>query len=136
VSKFEEFWAILSNTVNGKLITFTRIRSSEKKIVEKLRFMIGSSGDHHLQLLLVSDSYAGLDSTFDLKFKALTKEAVKKEVFVHPEDAELDKFPTLFEQMMGMEKDDEYESEDGGDADREVVELAEDEEEISDDNDE
>ena len=114
VSKFEEFWAMLINTANGKLITFSRIRSTEKKVVEKLRFMIGSSGDHHLQLHVVSDSYAGLDALFDLKFKALDKEAVKKEVFVHPEDAELDKYPTLFEQMMGIEKDDEYESEDGG----------------------
>ena len=121
VTKFEEFWAILSNTANGKLITFSRIRSSEKLVVEKLRFMIGSPGDHHLQLHVVSDSYAGLDSTFDLKFKALTKEAVKKEVFVHPEDAELDKFPTLFEQMMGIEKEDEYESEDGEPNDREVL---------------
>jgi translocation protein SEC63 len=121
VTKFEEFWAILSNTANGKLITFSRIRSSEKLVVEKLRFMIGSPGDHHLQLHVVSDSYAGLDSTFDLKFKALTKDAVKKEVFVHPEDAELDKFPTLFEQMMGIEKEDEYESEDGDGNDREVL---------------
>ena len=112
VSKFEEYWAILTNTANGKMICFTRIRSNERSVTEKLRFMVGSSGDHHLVLNVVSDSYAGLDQTFDLKFKALDKEAVKKEIFVHPEDAELDKFPTLFEQMMGLEKDDEYESDD------------------------
>ena len=111
-SKFEEFWAILVNTANGKMITYTRIKSQEKNVTERLRFMVGSAGDHHLQLHVVSDSYAGLDRLFDLKFKALDKEAVKKELFVHPEDAELDKFPTLFEQMMGIEKDDEYESDD------------------------
>jgi hypothetical protein len=111
-SKFEEFWAILVNTANGKMITYMRIKSQEKTVTERLRFMVGSAGDHHLQLHVVSDSYAGLDRLFDLKFKALDKDAVKKELFVHPEDAELDKFPTLFEQMMGIEKDDEYESDD------------------------
>lgn len=110
VSKFEEFWAILTNQANGKMICFSRIRSTEKHVEEKLRFMVGSSGDHHLVLNIVSDSYAGLDEQFDLKFKALDKEAVKKEVFIHPEDAELDKYPTLFEQMMGLDKDEEYES--------------------------
>lgn len=111
-SKFEEFWCILTNTANGKMICHTRIRSNEKKVQEKLRFMIGSPGPHHLVLQVISDSYAGLDHSFDLKFTALDKEAVKKEVFIHPEDAELDKYPTLFEQMMGIEKDDEYESDD------------------------
>jgi hypothetical protein len=92
------------------MITFTRIRSSEKFVEEKIRFMIGSSGQHHLVLHVLSDSYSGLDNMFDLKFNALDKDAVKKEVFIHPEDADLDKYPTLFEQMMGIEKDDEYES--------------------------
>jgi len=110
VSKFEEFWCILTNTANGKMITFTRIRLSEKFVEEKIRFMIGSAGQHHLVLHVLSDSYTGLDNMFDLKFNALSKDAVKKEIFVHPEDADLDKYPTLFEQMMGLEKDDEYES--------------------------
>ncbi len=114
-SKFEEFWAILTNTANGKLISFSRIRSGEKNVEERIRFMVGSAGDHHLQLHVVSDSYTGLDRTFDLKFKALDKESVRKELFVHPEDAELDQFPTLYEQMMGIEKNDEYESDDDGD---------------------
>jgi translocation protein SEC63 len=114
-SKFEEFWIILTNTANGKMICHSRIRSQEKKVTERLRFMIGSSGDHHLQLHVVSDSYSGMDRLIDLKFKALAKEAVKKELFVHPEDAELDKYPTLYEQMMGIEKEEEYESDDDDD---------------------
>lgn len=109
-SKFEEFWCMLVNTANGKMITYTRIRSGEKHVEEKLRFMIGSPGQHHLVLHIVSDSYAGVDKNFDLKFTAVDKDSVKKEVFIHPEDADLDKYPTLFEQMMGIEKDDEYES--------------------------
>ena len=124
-SKFEEFWCILTNTANGKLICFTRIRSSERKVEEKLRFMIGSAGDHHLVLNIISDSYSGLDHQFDLKFKALDKDAVKKEIFVHPEDADLDKFPTLFEQMMGIEKDDEYESDVDPAEERANAEIAE-----------
>jgi translocation protein SEC63 len=109
-SKFEEFWCMLVNTANGKMITYTRLRSGEKHVEEKIRFMIGSAGAHHLVLHVVSDSYAGLDRNFELKFTAVSKESVKKEVFIHPEDADLDKYPTLFEQMMGIEKDDEYES--------------------------
>jgi translocation protein SEC63 len=112
ISKFEEYWVILTNTANGKMICHSRIRSTEKRAEEKMRFMIGSAGDHHLVLHVISDSYAGLDQTFDLKFKALNKDAVKKEIYIHPEDAELDKYPTLFEQMMGIDKEEEYESDD------------------------
>ena len=128
VSKFEEFWVILTNVANGKMICHSRIRSAEKSVVEKMRFMVGSAGAHHLQLHVVSDSYIGLDRVFDLKFTALDKQAVQKEVFVHPEDAELDKFPTLFEQMMGIEKDDEYESDDEGPAGSVEVEVDDDDE--------
>ena len=130
-SKFEEFWLILTNTSNGKMISYTRIRSTEKNIEERIRFMVGSSGPHHLQLHVVSDSYSGLDKLVDLKFNALDKESVRKEFFVHPEDAELDQFPTLYEQMMGIEKNDEYESddEDGGPTGSREVEVEDDDEE-------
>ena len=110
------------------MICHSRIRSAEKSVVEKMQFMVGSAGAHHLQLHVVSDSYIGLDRVFDLKFTTLDKQAVQKEVFVHPEDAELDKFPTLFEQMMGIEKDDEYESDDEGPAGSVEVEVDDDDE--------
>merc|ERR1712187_539169 len=49
----------------------------------------------------------------ELNFTALTEDEVKRAVFVHPEDEDLDLQPTLFQQFMGdFGKDEESEEED------------------------
>merc|ERR1712187_978248 len=63
------------------------------------------------------DSYVGLDQKVDLTFNALTEDKVKREIFVHHEDEELDLQPTLFQQFMGEfnheeESEEEEEEED------------------------
>ncbi|CAK9006687.1 Translocation protein SEC63-like [Durusdinium trenchii] len=88
-----------------------RIRDTERCVEAKLRFQISRPGKHSLTVHALCDSYVGIDKKVDLNFNVSTDEEVKREIFVHPEDEDLDLQPTLFQQFMG-ELGGEDESED------------------------
>jgi len=81
-------------------------------VVEKLRFQLSRAGKHQLVLHAMCDSYSGLDKKVELNFTVSAEDEVKREVYVHPEDEELDLQPTLFQQFMGDFNTEEEESED------------------------
>lgn len=100
--KFEEWWLFLVETVpSTRIIAFERIRDTERVVEEKLRFQVVRPGKQSLTLHALCDSYAGLDQKVELNFVGCQEEEVKREVYVHPEDEELDQQPTLFQQFMG-----------------------------------
>jgi len=116
--KFEEWWLFLVEaTPSTRIITFEKIKDTNFLTEEKLRFQVSRPGKHSLVLHALCDSYAGIDQKVDLNFNALNEDEVKREVFVHPEDEELDLQPTLFQQFMGEfnreeESEEEEEEED------------------------
>jgi len=111
--KFEEWWLFLVEaTPSTRIITFEKIKDTGGLAEEKLRFQVSRPGKHNLVLHALCDSYAGIDQKVDLNFNALQEDEVKREVFIHPEDEELDLQPTLFQQFMGeLNKDEESEEE-------------------------
>jgi len=111
--KFEEWWLFLVEAApSTRIIAFERLRSTEAVIEEKLRFQVSRPGKHSLVLHALCDSYAGIDQKVELNFTALTEDEVKREIFVHKEDEDLDLQPTLFQQFMGeLNHDDESEEE-------------------------
>lgn len=110
--KFEEWWIFLvEGAPNTRIIGFERIRDTERCVEAKLRFQISRPGKHSLTVHALCDSYVGIDKKVDLNFNVSTDEEVKREIFVHPEDEDLDLQPTLFQQFMG-ELGGEDESED------------------------
>lgn len=115
--KFEEWYLFLVEaTPSTRIITFEKIKDTGCVAEEKLRFQVSRPGKHNLVLHAVCDSYAGIDQKVDLNFNASTEEEVKREVFTHPEDEELDLQPTLFQQFMGdfnREEESEEEEEEG-----------------------
>eukprot|EP00929_Paragymnodinium_shiwhaense_P011933 TRINITY_DN11834_c0_g1_i1.p1 TRINITY_DN11834_c0_g1~~TRINITY_DN11834_c0_g1_i1.p1 ORF type:complete len:668 (+),score=215.43 TRINITY_DN11834_c0_g1_i1:170-2173(+) len=115
--KFEEWWLFLVEAApSTRIIAFERIRDTERLVEEKLRFQVSRPGKHQLVLHCLCDSYAGMDQKVELNFMAKTEDEVKREVFVHPEDEELDLQPTLFQQFMGeFNQEEESEDEDEGD---------------------
>jgi len=117
--KFEEWWLFLVEaTPSTRIITFEKIKDTGGVAEEKFRFQVSRPGKHSLVLHALCDSYAGIDQKVDLNFNALTEDEVKREVFVHPEDEELDLQPTLFQQFMGelnREEESEEEEEEEGD---------------------
>lgn len=111
--KFEEWWIFLvEGAPNTRIIAFERIRDTERLIEAKLRFQISRPGKHSLTVHALCDSYVGIDKKVDLNFNVSTEDEVKREIFVHPEDEELDLQPTLFQQFMGeLGGDDDSEEE-------------------------
>lgn len=114
--KFEEWWVFLvEGAPNTRIIAFERIRDTEREVEAKLRFQISRPGKHSLTVHALCDSYVGIDQKVELNFNAMTEEEVKREIFVHPEDEELDLQPTLFQQFMGelgQEEESEEEEDD------------------------
>lgn len=116
--KFEEWWIFLveGGATSPRIIAFERIRDTERQVEAKLRFQVSRPGKHQLVLHALCDSYAGIDQKVELNFTALQENEVKREIFVHPEDEELDLQPTLFQQFMGeLGGDEESEEEDDDD---------------------
>mmetsp|Transcript_55882 Transcript_55882/g.126069 ORF Transcript_55882/g.126069 Transcript_55882/m.126069 type:complete len:661 (-) Transcript_55882:238-2220(-) len=111
--KFEEWFFFLVEAPATRVVAFERIRDTERVVEEKLRFQVSRPGKHNLVLHALCDSYAGIDQKVELNFTAYQEEEVKREVFVHPEDEELDQQPTLFQQFMGeLNHEEESEEED------------------------
>lgn len=117
--KFEEWWLFLvESTSSTRIITYDRIRDTEYIVEEKLRFQVSRPGKHSLVLHAMCDSYAGIDQKVELNFTAYQEDEVKREVFVHPEDEELDQQPTLFQQFMGELNHEEESEEEEDDEDK------------------
>merc|ERR1711957_468019 len=115
-AKFEEWWLFLVETTpTTRIISYERIRDTERVVEIKMRFQVSRPGKHSLALHAMSDSYSGIDQRVDFNFTALQEAEVKREIYVHPEDEDLDLQPTLFQQFMGdlgKEEDSEEEEED------------------------
>ncbi|CDJ50550.1 DnaJ domain-containing protein, putative [Eimeria brunetti] len=103
--KYEEWWIFLKEKsdgpAGGRLINFLKSRNLERVVKESLQFRVGRPGKNAMTVVASCDSYAGVDVTIDVEFRAFTPEEKPREVFVHPEDVKLDEEPTLFQQMLG-----------------------------------
>jgi translocation protein SEC63 len=111
--KLEEWWLFLvEGAPSTRIIVFERVRDTERVVEAKLRFQISRPGKHQLVIHAVCDSYSGLDQKVEVNFSAATEEEVKREIFIHPEDEDLDLQPTLFQQFMGdLNRDEESDEE-------------------------
>eukprot|EP00933_Yihiella_yeosuensis_P027181 TRINITY_DN21096_c0_g1_i1.p1 TRINITY_DN21096_c0_g1~~TRINITY_DN21096_c0_g1_i1.p1 ORF type:complete len:656 (+),score=166.46 TRINITY_DN21096_c0_g1_i1:161-2128(+) len=117
--KMEEWWVFLvEGSANARIIAFERIKEPEQLMTAKLRFQVSRPGKHSMTLYALCDSYTGLDKKVDISFVAKTEDEVKREIFVHPEDEELDLQPTLFQQFMGELNQDEESEEEDDEADK------------------
>ncbi|XP_026193906.1 dnaJ protein ERDJ2A [Cyclospora cayetanensis] len=103
--KYEEWWIFLKEKgdgpAGGRLINFVKSRNLERVVRENLQFRVGRPGKNTMTVVALCDSYAGVDASIDVDFRAYTPEEKPREVFVHPEDVKLDEEPTLFQQMLG-----------------------------------
>uniref|UniRef100_A0A6U6V0P2 J domain-containing protein n=1 Tax=Zooxanthella nutricula TaxID=1333877 RepID=A0A6U6V0P2_9DINO len=120
--KFEEWWLFLvegattASASASKIVAFERVRDTDKVSEQKLRFQVQKAGKRKIELHVLCDSYAGVDKKIELTYTAHDEVDVKREIFVHKEDEDLDLQPTLFQQFMGdlggdEESEDEVEEE-------------------------
>lgn len=99
--KFEEWWIIATYKNDDRILKYVHVKNCEKIIEEKLQFLVDKVGNLSVSVFALCDSYFGCDQKVDIPFKAYSKTEIKREIFVHPEDIELDNEPTLFQQMLG-----------------------------------
>ncbi|GAW83395.1 translocation protein SEC63 [Plasmodium gonderi] len=99
--KFEEWWIIATYKGDDRILKYVHVKNCEKKIEEKLQFMVDRVGNLCVSIYILSDCYFGCDKKLDIPFRAYSQTEIKREIFVHPEDIELDNEPTLFQQMLG-----------------------------------
>uniref|UniRef100_A0A8C9LHW9 DnaJ protein ERDJ2B-like n=1 Tax=Piliocolobus tephrosceles TaxID=591936 RepID=A0A8C9LHW9_9PRIM len=100
-SKFEEWWIVATYKGDDRILKYVHVKNSEKKVEEKLQFLVDRVGNLTVSIHILSDCYFGCDKKIDISFKSYSPTEIKREIFVHPEDIELDNEPTLFQQMMG-----------------------------------
>merc|ERR1711976_1158755 len=92
-----------------------------KEFTHDIKFLAPGQGTYKFDLHVLSNSYIGLDKKDEVEFTTLDA-SVLPEYKVHPEDAELDDEPTLFEEMLNANIEEDSDSDDDSDDDEEEEE--------------
>ncbi|GFH56849.1 hypothetical protein CTEN210_13325 [Chaetoceros tenuissimus] len=112
----QEAWWIILGTKEGKIIDLKKIAKSDKSFTHDIKFLAPKQGTYNFDLHVLSNSYIGLDQK--LAVELVSKDAsVLPEYKVHPDDAELDDEPTLFEEMLNAQNVEEDSDSDDDDSD-------------------
>lgn len=111
-----EAWWVALGTTNGKIISIDKVTSPEKVVKHKIKFLAPKQGTYEFKLHVLSNAYVGFDYEDTVELKTLDA-SVLPEYKVHPDDAELDDEPTLFEEMMNANIEDDSDSDEGEDSD-------------------
>ena len=114
--KQEAFWIILGQQKEGKIISIDKIGNPNKKVVHDIKFLAPPVGRYEFDLLVKSNAYVGMDQTSKVVLETKDNSTLP-EYKVHPDDAELDDEPTLFEEMLNahIEQDSDDEEDDDDD---------------------
>lgn len=119
----QEAWWIILGTTEGKIIDIKKVVKSGKEFTHDIKFLAPRTGVYEFKLHVLSNSYMGLDQDLDVELETLDA-SVLPEYKVHPDDAQLDDEPTLFEEMMNarnVEEDSEDDSDDEDDEKEEGI---------------
>jgi len=109
----QEAWWIILGTKEGKIINIEKIPNPNRTFQHNIKFLAPRVGDYEFDLYVKSNAYVGLDQQLKVNLTTLDN-SVLPEYKVHPDDAQLDDEPTLFEEMLraNIEQDSEDEDSD------------------------
>ena len=118
--KKEAWWVILGQLKQGKIISIEKVTNPNHKVDHLIKFMAPPQGVYVFDLVVKSNAYVGCDYQTKVEMECLDNSALPG-YKVHPEDAELDDEPTLWEEMLNqnIEQDSDDEDEDEEDSDEE-----------------
>lgn len=116
-----EAWWVALGTKEGKIISIEKVTSPDKVVDHKIRFLAPRKGQYEFELHVMSNAYIGFDHTENVALTTNDASALP-EYKVHPDDAELDDEPTLFEEMMNANIEDDSDSDEESDSDDESEE--------------
>lgn len=109
-----EAWWIAMGTKDGKIISIEKITNPARVVEHDIKFLAPSQGTYEFALHVLSNAYIGLDQKHNVELVTLD-ESTLPAYKVHPDDAELDDEPTLFEEMLNANVEEESDSEDESD---------------------
>ena len=109
-----EAWWIAMGTKDGKIISIEKITDPARVVEHDIKFLAPSQGTYEFALHVLSNAYIGLDQKHNVELVTLD-ESTLPAYKVHPDDAELDDEPTLFEEMLNANVEEESDSEDESD---------------------
>lgn len=117
----QEAWWIILGTREGKIISIEKIGDPSRVVEHNIKFLAPRQGTYEFDLHVKSNAYLGLDQTDKVSLTTLDN-SVLPEYKVHADDAQLDDEPTLFEEMLkanieqdsDSDDDDEDEEEEDG----------------------
>jgi translocation protein SEC63 len=95
----QEAWWIILGTKEGKIINIEKIPNPNRTFEHNIKFLAPRVGEYEFDLYVKSNAYVGLDHQQKVNLTTLDN-SVLPEYKVHPDDAELDDEPTLFEEML------------------------------------
>ena len=113
-----EAWWVALGTKEGKIISIDKVTSDARVVLHKIKFLAPRAGHYEFDLHVLSNAYVGFDHEESVELTSQDASALP-EYKVHPDDAELDDEPTLFEEMMNanIEQDSDSDEEDDSDED-------------------
>jgi len=110
----QEAWWVGLGTKEGKIISIEKVKDPGRVVEHKIKFLAPRKGEYEFDLIVKSNAYVGLDQK--QKVKLTTQDASGlPEYKVHPDDAELDDEPTLFEDMLNANIEEDSDSDDSDD---------------------
>jgi translocation protein SEC63 len=112
----QEAWWIILGTKEGKIINIEKVPNPSRVFEHNIKFLAPRVGDYEFDLYIKSNAYVGLDQKQKVNLTTLDN-SVLPEYKVHPEDAELDDEPTLFEEMLNANIEQDSDDDDSDDED-------------------
>jgi len=116
--KNEAWWIILSTKMNknggGEIIFIEKVTDPSKVFTHDIKILAPSQGSYDFDLHVMSDSYIGIDRKSQIHVITLDASQLP-EYKIHPDDAELDNEPTLFEEILNnanIEEDSDIDDDD------------------------
>jgi len=107
----QEAWWIILGTKEGKIISIEKVANPNKVVEHQIKFLAPRQGEYEFDLYVKSNAYMGLDQKSSVTLTTLDASALP-EYKVHPDDAELDDEPTLFEEMLNANIEQDSDSDD------------------------
>jgi translocation protein SEC63 len=118
-----EAWWVAMATKDGKIISIEKITNPARVVEHDIKFLAPSQGTYEFVLHVMSNAYIGLDQKQNVELVTLD-DSTLPEYKVHPDDAELDDEPTLFEEMLNANVEQDSDSDDDDDSDDDEKEEA------------
>ena len=112
--KKEAFWVILGQMKAGKIMSIEKVTNPNRVVQHDIKFMAPPVGHYEFDLFVKSNGYVGMDQKVAVTMDTLDNSTLP-EYKVHPDDAELDDEPTLFEELLNQQVEQDSDDEDDED---------------------